>query len=196
MCFSDSRLEKPPHWLLVIPNLSHCWSEPWLLLQWFLPLSTSRWLCNTAIDTRTRRWAVEGLAYLTLDADVKDDFVQDIPALQAMFELAKARVVQISKLRKGCQFVGPGAQGLAGCGLTLAPPSLVELDWLFHWIALISSGCGTHSSVLSKMIGQHVCLGPLGSEILREHRQCLDSSGSGRWSSRISLETSSDLPLW
>ncbi|KAM9209863.1 protein unc-45 homolog B isoform 1-T1 [Dugong dugon] len=49
-----------------------------------------KWLCNVSIDTRTRRWAVEGLAYLTLDADVKDDFVQDIPALQAMFELAKA----------------------------------------------------------------------------------------------------------
>ncbi|PNI47340.1 UNC45B isoform 2 [Pan troglodytes] len=48
-----------------------------------------KWLCNTSIDTRTRRWAVEGLAYLTLDADVKDDFVQDVPALQAMFELAK-----------------------------------------------------------------------------------------------------------
>ncbi|KAM8814402.1 protein unc-45 homolog B [Rhynchonycteris naso] len=48
-----------------------------------------KWLCNTSIDTRTRRWAVEGLAYLTLDADVKDDFVQDIPALRAMFELAK-----------------------------------------------------------------------------------------------------------
>nr|XP_054957101.1 protein unc-45 homolog B [Pan paniscus] len=49
-----------------------------------------KWLCNTSIDTRTRRWAVEGLAYLTLDADVKDDFVRDVPALQAMFELAKA----------------------------------------------------------------------------------------------------------
>ncbi|XP_008570846.1 PREDICTED: protein unc-45 homolog B [Galeopterus variegatus] len=48
-----------------------------------------KWLCNASIDTRTRRWAAEGLAYLTLDADVKDDFVQDIPALQAMFELAK-----------------------------------------------------------------------------------------------------------
>ena len=45
---------------------------------------------------------MEGLAYLTLDADVKDDFVQDIPALQAMFELAKARIVLISDLRKGC----------------------------------------------------------------------------------------------
>nr|KAF6417585.1 unc-45 myosin chaperone B [Molossus molossus] len=49
-----------------------------------------KWLCNVSIDTRTRRWAVEGMAYLTLDADVKDDFVQDIPALQAMFEMAKA----------------------------------------------------------------------------------------------------------
>ncbi|XP_068945358.1 protein unc-45 homolog B [Petaurus breviceps papuanus] len=48
-----------------------------------------KWLCNANIDARTRRWAVEGMAYLTLDADVKDDFVQDIPALQAMFELAK-----------------------------------------------------------------------------------------------------------
>ncbi|XP_053515758.1 protein unc-45 homolog B [Artibeus jamaicensis] len=48
-----------------------------------------KWLCNPSIDTRTRRWAVEGMAYLTLDADVKDEFVQDLPALQAMFELAK-----------------------------------------------------------------------------------------------------------
>lgn len=83
---------------------------------------------------------MEGLAYLTLDADVKDDFVQDIPALQAMFELAKARVVQISKLRKGCQFAVPGAQaglswlwthpgsalpGEAGLVLLLDDPHLV-----------------------------------------------------------------------
>lgn len=135
---------------------------------------------------------MEGLAYLTLDADVKDDFVQDIPALQAMFELAKARVVQISKLREGCQSVGPGVQGSAGCELTLAPPSLVKPDWFFHWMALWlwdSQLCPV------KMIG-HVCLGPLGSEIPREHRRCLDSSGSGRGSTRISLETSSDLSLW
>lgn len=44
---------------------------------------------------------MEGLAYLTLDADVKDDFVQDIPALQAMFELAKARGVLTFGLRRG-----------------------------------------------------------------------------------------------
>ncbi|KAG8520212.1 Protein unc-45B [Galemys pyrenaicus] len=60
-----------------------------------------KWLCNASIDTRTRRWAVEGLAYLTLDADVKDDFVQDVPALQAMFELAKASMGLPCVLQKG-----------------------------------------------------------------------------------------------
>lgn len=104
-CVSVTLGEKRPS--LTGHLLSRTWvtlgqTEPWLLLQRFLLSSTSRWLCNTAIDTRTRRWAVEGLAYLTLDADVKDDFVQDIPALQAMFELAKARIVLISDLRKGC----------------------------------------------------------------------------------------------
>lgn len=51
--------------------------------------SSYRWLCNPQIDTRTRKWAIEGLAYLTNDADVKDDFVEDELALKAMFELAK-----------------------------------------------------------------------------------------------------------
>lgn len=50
---------------------------------------SSRWLCNPQIDTKTRNWAIEGLAYLTNDADVKDDFVEDELALKAMFELAK-----------------------------------------------------------------------------------------------------------
>ncbi|KAJ8414954.1 hypothetical protein AAFF_G00024770 [Aldrovandia affinis] len=49
-----------------------------------------KWLCNPNIDVRTRKWAVEGLAYLTNDADVKDDFVEDEPALRAMFELSKS----------------------------------------------------------------------------------------------------------
>lgn len=52
---------------------------------------------------------MEGLAYLTLDADVKDDFVQDIPALQAMFELAKASMALTSRLRKG--LLGSGLPG-------------------------------------------------------------------------------------
>ncbi|XP_059499931.1 protein unc-45 homolog B [Stegostoma tigrinum] len=49
-----------------------------------------KWLCNQNIDIRTRKWAIEGMAYLTLDADVKDDFVEDEPAMQAMFELSKS----------------------------------------------------------------------------------------------------------
>ncbi|KAG5280693.1 hypothetical protein AALO_G00062950 [Alosa alosa] len=49
-----------------------------------------KWLCNPTIDARTRKWAVEGLAYLTNDADVKDDFVEDEPSLKAMFDLAKS----------------------------------------------------------------------------------------------------------
>uniref|UniRef100_A0A8C3RDA5 Unc-45 myosin chaperone A n=1 Tax=Cyanoderma ruficeps TaxID=181631 RepID=A0A8C3RDA5_9PASS len=48
-----------------------------------------KWLCNEAIDAGTRRWAVEGLAYLTFDADVKEEFVEDKAAMQAMFHLAK-----------------------------------------------------------------------------------------------------------
>ncbi|XP_041855676.1 protein unc-45 homolog B [Melanotaenia boesemani] len=50
-----------------------------------------KWLCNPQIDTKTKKWAIEGLAYLTNDADVKDDFVEDEPAMKAMFELAKSR---------------------------------------------------------------------------------------------------------
>lgn len=58
---------------------------------------------------------MEGLAYLTLDADVKDDFVQDIPALQAMFELAKASVALTS---------GPGICWIQACGLSAEPGKL------------------------------------------------------------------------
>ncbi|CAL8296897.1 protein unc-45 homolog B [Gadus morhua] len=50
-----------------------------------------KWLVNPQLDTRTRKWAIEGLAYLTNDADVKDDFVEDEPAMKAMFELAKSK---------------------------------------------------------------------------------------------------------
>ncbi|XP_072289361.1 protein unc-45 homolog B [Eucyclogobius newberryi] len=50
-----------------------------------------KWLCNPQLDTKTRKWAIEGLAYLTNDADVKDDFVEDELSLKAMFELAKSQ---------------------------------------------------------------------------------------------------------
>ncbi|XP_075063928.1 protein unc-45 homolog A [Mixophyes fleayi] len=50
-----------------------------------------KWLCNESIQTSSRRWAVEGLAYLTFDADVKEEFVEDKAALQQMFNLAKSQ---------------------------------------------------------------------------------------------------------
>lgn len=48
-----------------------------------------RWLCNESLPPTSRRWSVEGLAYLTFDADVKEDLVEDSNALRAMFDLAK-----------------------------------------------------------------------------------------------------------
>ncbi|XP_049639245.1 protein unc-45 homolog A [Suncus etruscus] len=49
-----------------------------------------KWLCSEGIDSSTRRWAVEGLAYLTFDADVKEEFVEDEAALKALFQLSKS----------------------------------------------------------------------------------------------------------
>ncbi|KAM4618146.1 protein unc-45 homolog A [Polymixia lowei] len=49
-----------------------------------------KWLCNESLPPTSRRWSVEGLAYLTFDADVKEDLVEDKNALQAMFGLAKS----------------------------------------------------------------------------------------------------------
>lgn len=109
-----------PTTLKWLPDLS-----PGTLPQCFY-LPFSRWLCNASIDTRTRRWAVEGLAYLTLDADVKDDFVQDIPALQAMFELAKARVVLTFGLRR--ELLDSGSQGLS---LSLGNWTSMSSSWLY-----------------------------------------------------------------
>jgi len=36
-----------------------------------------------------RKWAVEGLSYLTLDAEVKEKLIEDKPALHALIEVAK-----------------------------------------------------------------------------------------------------------
>ncbi|XP_072838271.2 protein unc-45 homolog A [Pogona vitticeps] len=49
-----------------------------------------KWLCNEAMDVGTRHWAAEGLAFLTLDADVKEELLEDKAALQALFLLAKS----------------------------------------------------------------------------------------------------------
>lgn len=50
-----------------------------------------RFLCNPAKDVDLRKWAAEGLAYLTLDAEVKEDLVEDTDALKSIIDLAKIR---------------------------------------------------------------------------------------------------------
>lgn len=48
-----------------------------------------KFLVNTARDHDLRKWATEGLAYLTLDADVKEELVDDTGALKSIFELSR-----------------------------------------------------------------------------------------------------------
>jgi hypothetical protein len=46
-------------------------------------------LINPCKDSDIRRWAAEGLSYLTLDADVKEKLIEDRRAIQALMDLAK-----------------------------------------------------------------------------------------------------------
>nr|CAB3267510.1 protein unc-45 homolog B-like [Phallusia mammillata] len=50
-----------------------------------------KFLANPAKDFDLRKWAAEGLSYLTLDADVKEDMCRDQEALDALFQLAKSK---------------------------------------------------------------------------------------------------------
>ncbi|KAK0176381.1 hypothetical protein PV328_000524 [Microctonus aethiopoides] len=48
-----------------------------------------RFLINPKKDKDIRKWAVEGLSYLTFDAEVKEKLIEDKEAMQAMIEVAK-----------------------------------------------------------------------------------------------------------
>lgn len=48
-----------------------------------------RFLLHPGKDTDIKKWAAEGLSYLTLDAEVKDKLIEDKVALQSLVELAK-----------------------------------------------------------------------------------------------------------
>lgn len=48
-----------------------------------------RFLLHPGKDTDIRKWAAEGLSYLTLDAEVKEKLIEDKPALRSLIELAK-----------------------------------------------------------------------------------------------------------
>ncbi|CAH1980068.1 unnamed protein product [Acanthoscelides obtectus] len=49
-----------------------------------------RFLLHPGKDKDIRKWAAEGLSYLTLDAEVKEKLIEDKAALQALVELAKS----------------------------------------------------------------------------------------------------------
>lgn len=49
-----------------------------------------RFLLHPGQDQDLRKWAAEGLSYLTLDAEVKEKLVEDRAALHALIELAKS----------------------------------------------------------------------------------------------------------
>uniref|UniRef100_A0A1B6DYT4 UNC-45/Cro1/She4 central domain-containing protein n=1 Tax=Clastoptera arizonana TaxID=38151 RepID=A0A1B6DYT4_9HEMI len=49
-----------------------------------------RFLISPSKDQEMRRWAAEGLSYLTLDAEVKEKLIEDKPAIHALIELAKS----------------------------------------------------------------------------------------------------------
>ena len=48
-----------------------------------------RFLINPGKDRDLRKWAAEGLSYLSLDADVKEKVTEDENAIRALIELAK-----------------------------------------------------------------------------------------------------------
>ncbi|XP_020282813.1 protein unc-45 homolog B [Pseudomyrmex gracilis] len=48
-----------------------------------------RFLINPKKQKDMRKWAVEGLSYLTFDAEVKEKLIEDQEAIQAMIEVAK-----------------------------------------------------------------------------------------------------------
>jgi len=49
-----------------------------------------RFLVNPTKDKDMRRWACEGLSYLTLDAEIKERLIDDRPALRSMMDLAQS----------------------------------------------------------------------------------------------------------
>lgn len=60
-----------------------------LVIVSYILFAICRFLINPAKDKDMRKWAVEGLSYLTLDAEVKEKLIEDRPAVQALIDVAK-----------------------------------------------------------------------------------------------------------
>ena len=80
-------LRKVPvkRWLEPVASKCHCTSDSLDFV-----LSLCRFL-TTSASFDVRRWSADGLAYLTLDGDVKEELVDNPSALKALFELCKCQ---------------------------------------------------------------------------------------------------------
>ncbi|KAF4517506.1 hypothetical protein B566_EDAN006506 [Ephemera danica] len=98
-------------------------------------------LVNPAKDEDMRRWAAEGLSYLTLDADVKEQLIEDKKALHALFDLAREVLPEMLELAKFAKqhipeehelddpdFVAKRVDTLAKEGVTTALVSLARTE--------------------------------------------------------------------
>ncbi len=61
--------------------------EIFFVYEYFWILKT-RILCN-AQDYDSKKWACDGLAYLTLDADIKETLANDKASLQVLYDMTK-----------------------------------------------------------------------------------------------------------
>ena len=61
----------------------------WIIQSEFEYFPFCRFLINPVKDKDMRKWAIEGLSYLTLDAEVKEKLIEDREALQSLIEVAK-----------------------------------------------------------------------------------------------------------
>ncbi|XP_015766068.1 PREDICTED: protein unc-45 homolog B-like [Acropora digitifera] len=53
--------------------------------------SVRSFLTKSKKDMEVRKWAAEGLSFVTMDAEVKEIFLEDLEALKALLELTKAK---------------------------------------------------------------------------------------------------------
>ena len=53
-----------------------------------------RFLSNPEGDLDMKQWGTEGLAYLSLDADVKEELVHDSKSLKAVIEAALVSIIK------------------------------------------------------------------------------------------------------
>lgn len=92
-----------------------------------IPCNFFRFLKNPTKDVDLRKWAAEGLVYLTLDADVKEELVEDTDALRSVIDLAK-----VSPLFKNTLLIG--------FIYRISRP--IHIRWLlFWWMCQIPTTC-------------------------------------------------------